>query len=395
MKKILKLALLFLPVLLYPKTGSLFEQNLQKYDSTIIKKIEKAEMYNFSSPNLDILREKIIKKDNLRIKVFGDSHIAPDIFSSELRNIIFTPNALGFVYPIFPNYHRNILVEIQNKHFETYNSLRQNYINYPMGGVIARSKNSDAYITVNPKFENKNFMIRFVFKSPNNLATFEILDSNQKKIHLSSKNPETWVLSKEYELKFPITIKSLIRNGMLGGYFIYNKDKNNIIDHMGINGARSDLWLKWNQEIFDQELQAIQYDLIIFSYGSNDAISEKFDKESFLHNYKVLIRKVRKFNPNATILLIGPPTVVSKNNKKQQYEITTNFLPVKKAIKELAKSENTLFFDLDDFMEKSGKKDTWIKDKLSKKDVHLTPLGYRLSAIAVYKALLNLLKIRE
>ncbi|WP_104697302.1 MULTISPECIES: GDSL-type esterase/lipase family protein [unclassified Helicobacter] len=394
MKKLI-LAVCLLPIWLGSKTGSLFEQNLQKYDPKIIKKIEKAQMHNYNSPNVNLLRDKILKKENLKIKVFGDSHIAPDIFSSELRNIIFTPNALGFIYPLFPNYHRNILVEMQSKGFETYNSLRNNYINYPMGGVIARSKNSDAYIIINPKFENKNFTTRFVFKSPNNLATFEILDANQKKIHLSSKNPETWVLSKEYDLKFPIKIKSLIRNGMLGGYFIYNKDKNNIIDHMGINGARSDLWLKWNQEIFDQELQAIQYDLIIFSYGSNDAISEKFDKESFLHNYKVLIRKIRKFNPNATILLVGPPTVVLKNNEKKKYEITTNFLPVKKAVRELAKNENTLFFDLDDFMEKSGTKDEWIEKKLSKKDVHLTPLGYRLSAIALYKALLDVLKIKE
>ena len=163
---------------------------------------------------------------------------------------------------------------------------------------------------------------------------------------------------------------------------------------MGINGARSTLWLKWNQEIFDQELQALQYDLVIFSYGSNDAMNDKFDRESFLHNYKVLIRKMRKHNPTTTILLIAPPTVVMKNDKNQ-YAIAPNFAATKKAIRELAEEENLLLFDLDDFMDKTGKKEGWIEKKLSKKDVHLTPLGYRLTANAVYKALLDLLKIKE
>lgn len=386
--------LFFFPFLIYCKQISLFEQNLEKYEAKYIKMLKKAEIYNFNSQNLDLLRQKILLKKDLRIKIFGDSHIAADIFSSELRNIIFEPNAIGFIYPIFPNYHRNILTKIENKHFEVLNSLRNPYINYPMGGVIARAKNPQAFITLDPLLENKKFIVRFVVKTPNELATFEVIDSNYKKIHLSSKNPETWYLSKEYELQFPITIKSLIRNGMLGGYFIYNKEYNNIIDHMGINGARSDLWLKWNQDIFDQELQVIQYDLVILSYGSNDAISEKFEYDTFMHNYKVLIRKIRKYNPNATILLIGPPTVVAKN-KNKNYEITPNFTQVKNAIKELAKNENTLFFDLDEFMEKTGKKQKWIEEKLSKKDVHLTPLGYRISANAIYKALLDILKIKE
>ena len=72
---------------------------------------------------------------------------------------------------------------------------------------------------------------------------------------------------------------------------------------MGINGARSDLWLRWTQEIFDKELQIIQYDLVILSYGSNDAIATKFDPETFMQNYRALIRKIRRHNPNAVILM--------------------------------------------------------------------------------------------
>ena len=46
-------------------------------------------------------------------------------------------------------------------------------------------------------------------------------------------------------------------------------------------------------------------------------------------------------------------------------------------------------------MKKTGKKATWIKLGLSKQDVHLTPLGYRTIANAVYKALLETLRLKQ
>lgn len=381
----------FFCFLLSIQAKSTFQNNFQNYERPIQKIIKQARIYNFDSDNLAILRDKIIKNKNVKIHIFGDSHTAADIFSSELRKLVFTPNAIGFVYPLFPNYHRNLLLNQESKGFEIFNSLKKPYNNYPMGGVIARAKNSDAYIKISTTLPEKKYYIRFVFKATNTLAAFEVTDAKKRVISLSSKNPDFWELSREYELTLPINIKSLMRNNMLGGYFIYNKEDNNIIDHMGINGARSDLWMKWNQQIFNQEMQVLQYDLVILSYGSNDAIANKFDRETFLYNYKSLIRKIRKYNPNAVILLIGPPTVVVKNN--EQYNITKNFVPVKEALNALAEEENLLLFNLDELMQKTGKKDEWIKLNLSKKDVHLTPQGYRLVANCVYKGLFDILRL--
>ncbi|CBG39655.1 GDSL-type esterase/lipase family protein [Helicobacter mustelae] len=367
-----------------------FWENYQESSKPLRKIIQSAKIQNFSSQNLDLLREKIQKKEDLKIHILGDSHIAADIFSDELRRLFFTPNAIGFVYPLFPAFHRNALLQIQSKGFEVYNSLRAPGMDYPMGGVIAQAKNSEAFINLDTTLPKKTYKIRFVFKSPNHLASFCIKDAQGKSLSLNSKNPGFWEISKPYKLSLPLQIHALLRNGMLGGYFIYNQEDNNIIDHMGINGARSDLWLQWNQEILNKEMQVLQYDLIILSYGSNDAISNVFDKKEFLRHYKSLIRKLRKYNPNAVILLIGPPTVVAKQSNKQ-YIITQNFAPVKSSLLALAKEENLLYFDWDALMQKNGKKAEWIALSLSKKDVHLTPKGYRLTANAVYKSLLDIL----
>ena len=389
-----KIILLLFLLNLAQANQSLFKKNIDKYDHQIIKIINNAKIQNFNSDNLDWLKAKISERKDIKIKIFGDSHTAPDIFSSEIRNDLFKPSAVGFVYPLFPRYHRNLLTQYNSSFFEVINSLHTNNLDYPMGGVIARAKNIRAQISLDVLLEHKNFITNFVFQSPKALAAFEITDSNGKKIILGSKNAQTWEISKDYELRYPITIKALIPNAKLGGYFIYNKQDNNLIDHMGINGARSDLWLKWNQSIMDKELQIIQYDLVILSYGSNDAFSKNFDPQNFTGNYKVLIRKIRKYNPNAVILLVAPPTVVSNKNSKK-YEIVPNFYSVKQAIKKLAIDEKTLLFDMDDLMEKTGKKNKWIEMGLSKHDVHLTPLGYRTIGNAIYKSLIEILKIKE
>lgn len=345
---------------------------------------------DFGAMHLEELREKFIKKENLRIRIFGDSHTAADISSSELRENLFKPDSIGFVYPIFPTYHANTLIELQSKNFEIINSLRAEE-NYPMGGIVARAQAVHATIMLDVLLPNKNFTTQFVYMSPNNLAALEIKDQTGKKITLGSKKPNTWEISKPYNLSYPITIDTLIRNVKLGGYFIYRSNQsNNILDHVGINGARSDLWLKWDQEIFHKELRILQYDLIILAYGTNDAISNTFNPNNFSLTYRSLIHKLRRYNTNSVILLVSPPTIVEKKDGK--YKTSPNLKPLKQAILKIAKTEKTLLLDIDDLMEKTGSKKHWIQIGLSKNDVHLTPLGYKVIGSATYEALKNTLE---
>ena len=44
-----------------------------------------------------------------------------------------------------------------------------------------------------------------------------------------------------------------------------------------------------------------------------------------------------------------------------------------------------------DFISDTGSKDSWVKDNLSKEDVHLSPSGYKLIAHALHRGLQNLI----
>lgn len=427
----------------------------------------KAKVINYGEPNLARLKRALEGKNELKILVFGDSHIAGDTLTHQWRKTIMLPNSVGFIYPVFPTYHQNLLVKTISKDFEVRNSRIDAYDDYPFGGVIARAKKENASVKITLKFppEHQDFLIRIVFKAPNNtLGAFLISDSSGQSYRLQAKEANIWEISQDFALRFPIEIKSLLPNATLGGYFIYQdskniadtsrtsksrlskleklpineqkeseldsgeeaseqssqdkddsqnppksqnpqkfsyanltnlpKNTNNLIAHIGSNGARSDIWRKWNQKALSDTLCAFRYDFIVLSYGSNDALVMPLDTKAFEQNYSSLITLVRKCNEGAAILLVGPPKVITKPRKAKNYRIAPYFVAVRESVKKVAKKEGVLYFDMHEFMEDSGGKDAWVAKSLSKKDVHLTPFGYSLVADGIAYGLHKVLNIQ-
>lgn len=63
---------------------------------------------NFSPHSYKDIAEKIKSKNNLVIRIFGDSHIAGDFIPHRLRNLLFDKYHIGFTYPLYPAYHQHI-----------------------------------------------------------------------------------------------------------------------------------------------------------------------------------------------------------------------------------------------------------------------------------------------
>ncbi|MGX3045482.1 GDSL-type esterase/lipase family protein [Helicobacter sp. T3_23-1056] len=445
----------------------------------------KAKVINYGEPNaphLARLKKAFEGKNELKILVFGDSHIAGDTLTHEWRKSIIKPDSVGFIYPVFPTYHQNLLVKTIAKDYEVRNSRIDAYDDYPFGGVVARAKKENASVKITLKFppEHQDFLFKVIFKSPSNtLGAFVISDSSGQSIRIAPKEINKWEISQDFALRFPVEIKSLVPNATLGGYFIYQdskhisdtspsskaqlnklkkmrpnatqdtdeaqttqqsstqnalentdeeaksstqssqniqqaqdinpatqkfsyanltnlpKNTNNLIAHIGANGARSDIWLKWNQKALNDTLCAFKYDFIVLVYGSNDALVMPLDTRTFEANYSALIALLRKCNEGASILLVGPPKVITKPRKAKNYRIAPYFVAVRESVKKVAKKEGTLYFDMHEFIENSGGKDAWVSKGLSKKDVHLTPFGYSLVANGITYGLGNMLNLSD
>lgn len=348
---------------------------------------KKGELIDFGEENFPYLAYKLggeveprAKDLGLRIAVFGDSHIAGDFIPRVLRERFMEVDSIGFAYPIFPAFHQNLLTHYQHKGFELINSRKDGANSYPLGGIIARAKQEGAFVKLSLNFskDNQDFSTCFVFKAPSTLGAFVVKDSSGKSKRLGAKSADKWHISPPMLLRFPIHIESLLPNAMLGGYIISKKNDSYVIN-LGINGARSDIYLKWEQDLWQAELGELDLDLIILSYGSNDAIATTINTKLYKQNFAKLIRTLRKLQPKASILLLGAPQVRLKQ-KNGSYIQSKSYESVRQATKELAKDENTLYFDMQDFIDESGGKQKWITQALSKPDVHLTPYGYKLVA---------------
>lgn len=333
------------------------------------------------------LAQKLETKGNLIIRIFGDSHIAGDFISHQLRGLLFTQHTPGFIYPLYPSHHQNIALAYQNNNFEILNSQFNDFDDYPMGGVVAKPMQLPASITLSPKAPlPEDTLTKLIFKAPDTTSALLLTDSTNAQFKVNAKRSGAWqILS--LRLKYPVRIEALNDKILLGGVFIARTENaNHIVENIGINGARSDIWLKWNKDLFREEMKILPADLVILCYGSNDALSGNWNEAIFLQNYGALLAQIKEANPNATLLLISPPPVVQKtqNNGKPSYKPAKNFKAVKNAIHKLAKEKQILLFDLDEFIKQSGGKRAWERAGLAKSDVHLLPAGYKLVADKIY-----------
>lgn len=344
---------------------------------------------NYGKPLSPAFQAKIRAKQHLVIRILGDSHIAGDFLSHRLRGLFFQNYTFGLVYPLYPSYHQHIGLKYESENFEILNS-RLNEINeYPLGGIIAKPTALPAHITLTPRNNAFGALTKIIFKAPNKEKAIMIEDHTKQKFIINAKRPNSWQIL-TLKLQYPISIEALNEKVLFGGFFITQEENHhNIIENLGINGARSDLWLKWDKELFMQQMRILPADLYVLCYGSNDALYDNFDEEAFIKNYGKLIDSIRKANPEAYILLLSPPPVVKKvanatKRRKAVYKGAKNAKATQEAIIKLAKQKHILLFSMEDFIQESGGKAKWEKANLAKPDVHLLPNGYKLIADKLY-----------
>lgn len=348
-----------------------------------IQKSEKSALLNYySKEDLLSLKHKL-NSDNFNMRIFGDSHMAADFFSRELRKNFIQVNSIGIVYPLQPKYQQVLMLDYESKDFDIINSRSSANEHYAVGGILARAKKANAYIKLSSNLKEQVFNVGIFYKAKD--KGFVINDKKAKKYTAKKKNKNNFVYEEFSKLSFPITIKALEKNAELGAFIIYNDDKNvKTFDTLGINGARSDIWLRWDKDTMKKSFGVIKNDLIILAYGSNDALMDRFNKKDFKSKYKNFIHFLKKYNPNVKFILISPPTVTKKIDD-ETYALTPNFYEVRKAIYELAREEKIILFDMHTAMEQNGGKELWIEQGLSNKDVHLTVEGYSLLATKFQK----------
>ena len=173
---------------------------------------------------------------------------------------------------------------------------------------------------------------------------------------------------------------------VLTGILLEN-DKPGITFHsIGVNGANSGSYLKCVN--FQEDMELIKPDLVIFGIGINDAVPVDFDTTLFVNNYLKVIEKIRAVNPDCAFIFITNNDSYRKSGKT--YEANPNGELVRRAFYRLADKTNGGVWDQFAIMGGLGSMDEWKKASYAQSDrVHFTWKGYSLIGDLFFNAFVD------
>ena len=88
---------------------------------------------------------------------------------------------------------------------------------------------------------------------------------------------------------------------------IYNKQSGITFNSIGYPGAQASFVNKFNNKLLANDLLRINPQIVILSFGTNEASNDRLDLTNYRNSYERIVGKIKSTLPEATIVVIGPP----------------------------------------------------------------------------------------
>ena len=155
---------------------------------------------------------------------------------------------------------------------------------------------------------------------------------------------------------------------------------------VGVNGALASSLLKLSERSFADQLQAVDPDVVIVAFGTNEARTFGPEARLLSEQMAALIERVRRAVPAAFVVVVGPPDQARRTRTGGIAAVPARDL-VSRAFGAAARQEGALFVDLAEGMGGAGSARAWSSERppLVQEDlVHFTSAGYlRLARLLV------------
>lgn len=322
----------------------------------------------------------------IRIAHFGDSHVQNGWQIGPARAILQAAHAGGnggrgiiFPYAIAKTYSQEDYKSRFTGSWKTANSIHQPpKIGVGVSGFVAKTTDNTA--TFGFDF-TKNTPIGDVVATVYYRATGDfVLTANNGNARASQTAPATDKLG-AVRFNLPNTYESLnfsVDKKSDGEFELHGVDLKNprapnglIYHNLGVGGANFSAILQQKQ--FDNQFDALDADLVILDWGTNDVLyTDKID-DKFAQKVRQTIAKIRAHNPNVVIVLKSAQSARYKGKDLTATEQLSTLL------RQIAKSENVLFYDWYHIAGGQGSVNAWRQAGFASKDtIHLNSKGYRI-----------------
>ena len=324
----------------------------------------------------------------------GDSHIQGDYFTSVIRKQLqyyFGSAGQGilFPYPLAQSYGpRGVEVTTKGK-WKGIKTMSRNPA-YDLGlsgyGAFINSTKGSLTVRFNEKFDADPPLQKETPVQKINLwhtageASFQTKLEDDFKLLDSKYFPSGWGVS-TYLAKQKTNYFTLSPENTNGGQKYYGfygfelvpiEQRGISYHHCGVVGAQFTHLITHAKHSIEQ-IKMLKPDLIIFSFGTNEAYNGNFDETYYTKEVKKFIMEIQYASPNTAIILTTAPDTRSQG-KKPLSQINVN-----NALKNIAASTASSLYDLNAAMGGWGSMLTWHKKQLTLSDkCHFNTDGYAI-----------------
>ncbi len=191
----------------------------------------------------------------------------------------------------------------------------------------------------------------------------------------------------------------------------------------GLPGASAAVMARWDKALMAAEMKFLKPDLIILGYGTNEGFKDDLDPAAYQRRYETLVGRLKKLANNPSLLVLGPPDstrlpkyarkpgvepvckqlspqevaqystlMAQKSDQLARWHAPPGLARVRGALQRAAKNMKAAYWDWSRVMGGACGTYRWAKAKppLAYGDnVHFSDAGSKRAATALYKYLMK------
>ncbi len=241
----------------------------------------------------------------------GDSHIAADRFSGDLREKFqqrFGDAGRGLVQPGKPYryFHARGISTQQTKGWKAANSFYNAPGPYSLTGVRLETASAGEVLKLAVKKRNRQNVIEVEFLVGPEAGAVEF-NVGGKLQRLDLRSSQTQI--RRFKIKAQtLSLKTLDeRRVAVLGWSSYIQKPGLRYVSLGLPGASANVMARWDANLMKADMAYLKPDLIILGYGTNEGFKDDLNAARYRQRYEALAGKLQRMANNPSLLVLGAP----------------------------------------------------------------------------------------
>lgn len=154
-----------------------------------------------------------------------------------------------------------------------------------------------------------------------------------------------------------------------------------LVDALGVRGRTARSWLSWDRTMAAQGLLALNPDMVVLAYGTNEAADPTYAVETYRGDLRNVLGELRRTLPEVPCVLVGPSDRAVEQKKPGSWRIWSRTALIASVQREVAPEYGCAFWDMQQATGGPGSMVAWrlLSPPMAAGDlIHFSVKGYEL-----------------